>query len=540
MRREGSCSSRRPSRSATRRCSGARPSCSGSRRPPPIGSSRRACSHSTARSSFRHPLVRSAVYGAADSRGRREAHRALADATDPELDPDRRAWHRGQSASAPDEEVAAELERSAARAQARGGFAAAAAFLERAAALTPEPARRAERALVAAQTKFQAGALDDALALLATAETGALDELDRARVEPASRTDRVRFDAGQRSRRRCCSRPRTGSRRSLRCSPARHISRHCQRRCSPGGSPAPGGKHARRGAAAKAAHLPRSRRPRTTARGLAALITESFAAAVPILRGRSARSTPRACLRTSSCAGSGSRRCRPSHLWDDERWQAISDRTYSSRARPEHSESCRSPWASAVYMHLFAGELSAAESLDDEIQAASEITGSNLAPYGAVGLAACAGAKPKHRALIEGSRPSVMRRGEGVGLSVFDWAAGCPLQRARPLRGGLRRRASRRRDRTTSHPNWAHGRADRGGRPSRSARVGREMPIARLAEMAGRAEPTGHSGSRRAREALLADDERAEALYVEAIERLGRTPDARSISPAPTCSTASG
>ncbi len=132
---------------------------------------------------FRHPLVRSAVYRASGLRDRREVHRALAEATDPDIDPDRRAWHRAQAAATPDEEVAAELERSAARAQARGGFAAAGAFLERAAALTPEPSRRARRALAAARTKFQAGALDDALGLLATAETGVLSDLEVARVD---------------------------------------------------------------------------------------------------------------------------------------------------------------------------------------------------------------------------------------------------------------------------------------------------------------------------------------------------------------------
>src|SRR5580700_6468091 len=135
------------------------------------------------RVTFRHPLVRSAVYRAAPPADRRAAHRALADATDPQADADRRAWHRAQATPGPDEDVACELERSASRAQARGGLAAAAAFLERAAALTLDPARRAGRALAAAQAKYQAGAFEATLRLLGTAEAGPPDELQRARAD---------------------------------------------------------------------------------------------------------------------------------------------------------------------------------------------------------------------------------------------------------------------------------------------------------------------------------------------------------------------
>jgi DNA-binding CsgD family transcriptional regulator len=132
---------------------------------------------------FRHPLVRAAAYRCASSEVRQEAHRALAEATDVDVDPDRRAWHRAHATQLPDEQIAADLEESAARAQARGGLLAAAALLERAARLTPDPARRAERELAAACRKRDGGALDAALALLAAIEAGPADELRAAKVK---------------------------------------------------------------------------------------------------------------------------------------------------------------------------------------------------------------------------------------------------------------------------------------------------------------------------------------------------------------------
>jgi DNA-binding CsgD family transcriptional regulator len=132
---------------------------------------------------FRHPLVRSAVYRSASDEARQSAHGALAEATDAALEPERRAWHQAQATSGPDEDVAAELERSAGRAQARGGLAAAAAFLGRAADLTVDGSQRAERMLAAAQLSLQAGAFDAALGWLAAAQGGPLDDLGRARVD---------------------------------------------------------------------------------------------------------------------------------------------------------------------------------------------------------------------------------------------------------------------------------------------------------------------------------------------------------------------
>ncbi|MGY6024756.1 helix-turn-helix transcriptional regulator [Streptomyces spinosirectus] len=146
------------------------------------------------RVTFRHPLVRSAVYRSATESERRSAHLALAQATDPHADPDRRAWHHASATAGPDEAVAAELEQSAGRAQARGGLAAAAAFLQRSVVLTVDATRRAERAVAAADASLQAGDLDAARRFVDVADQNAQSEFQRARAHLVR--SQVTFAAG--------------------------------------------------------------------------------------------------------------------------------------------------------------------------------------------------------------------------------------------------------------------------------------------------------------------------------------------------------
>jgi DNA-binding CsgD family transcriptional regulator len=472
---------------------------------------------------FRHPLVRSAVYGAAQPNERREAHRALADATDPQIDPDRRAWHRAKAASVPDEELAGELERSAARAQARGGFAAAAAFLERAATLTPAPVRRAQRALVAAQTKFRAGALDDALRLLASTEIGALGELDRARVELLRA--QIAFVSTHGSD--APTMLLRAARRLAPLSPALACETYLEALSAAmfaGRLAAPGASTLDVARAAKAAPWP----PvpcglELLLDGLATLFCDGYESAVPILRRSEKESDGGNMPVSEQLRWKWLAAISSVHLWGDARWEAISERHV--RIAREAGALGELPLALSqrVYTHLFAGELTKASSLLDEIQAATEATGVNLTPFGAVGLAALRGREPEAISLIDESREDVTRRGEGIGLSLLDWAQALlynGLGRYDEARMAALRVAEYPHDLSTS--NW--GMVElieatvRAGTPELAAGV-----CSRLVEMT-RASGTDWARGVAARsEALLADDQRAEELYVEAVDCLGRT-----------------
>ena len=251
-------------------------------------------------------------------------HRALAEVTDPQIDPDRRAWHRAQAAAGPDEDVAGELERSAGRAQARGGLAAAAAFLERAAMLTPEPGRRAQRLLAAARAKRDAGALDAALGLLVAVEAGPLDPLQTAEVERLRgqiACDQRRVGDGARLLLERGPAPRAAQCPAWR---ARRTWRRSWPRCGPATWTAPAACGRRPRPRAPRRRFRAAARGRRLARRLAMRFTEGYAAAAPTLtRAVGAGSRPERRHRRTPAAGSGSAAAGPAsrialELWDAE------------------------------------------------------------------------------------------------------------------------------------------------------------------------------------------------------------------------------
>jgi DNA-binding CsgD family transcriptional regulator len=472
---------------------------------------------------FRHPLVRSAVYAAAEPSERRDAHRALADATDPQLDPDRRAWHSAQAAFVPDEEVATELERSAVRAQARGGFAAAAAFLERAAALTPAPARRAQRTLVAAQTKLRAGALDDALALLSSMEMGALDELDCARVELLRA--QIAFVSTHGSE--AAAMLLAAARRLTPLSPSLASETYLEALSAAmiaGQMAAPGTSALDVALAAKAAPKPPLLGgPELLLDGLAIYFSESYEAAVPVLRQAQDAFDAGGLPTSEQLRWKRFATISSVHLWDDARWEAISERHVQIASETGALGELQLALGQRIYAHLFAGELTTAAMLVDEIRGVIEATGSTLAPYGAIGLAALRGREPETMSLIDESRSDVTLRGEGRGLSVLDWAEAVlynGLGRYEEARLAALRVVEHPHDLSTS--NWGIAElieaAVRAGTPELAADA-----HSRLAEMARVSGTDWALGVAARSDAVLAEDPQAEKLYVEAIDRLSRT-----------------
>jgi DNA-binding CsgD family transcriptional regulator len=472
---------------------------------------------------FRHPLVRSAAYQSGSTPERQEIHRALAEATDPQVDPDRRAWHRAQATQDPDEDIASDLERSAGRAQARGGLAAAAAFLERSALLTPDPATRAGRALDAAQAMAQAGGFGAALDLLARAEAGTLSELQQARADLV-RAQLTFATSGSsaaallllKAARRLVPLDDGLARETY--MDALVAAFFAGRLASPGGSVLDVAIAA--GTAPASPHPPRP--SDLLLDGLAARFNRGYAAGVPILRRalqafRNAMPADARLRRLSLACGAAF------HIWDDESWVTLSDR-YVRLAR-EAGALSELPLAlpQRIYVLLFSGELSAAASEAEEMQTIIEATGSNIAPYGALALAAFRGREAEASALTEAILRDAPPRGEGFAISAVGWAGAV-------LNNGLGRYAealAAARRASENHPelgqsNWAMAElieaAARSGMTETAAGAYR-----RLAEMTSASGTEWGLGIQARSHALLTEGDEAERLYREAIERLGRT-----------------
>ncbi len=372
---------------------------------------------------FRHPLVRSAVYRTAAADERTEVHRALAEATDPDTDPDRRAWHRAQAAVMPDEAVAEDLARSAERAQARGGFGAAAAFLERSAALTVEPARRSFRALAAAQAKHQAGAVDESLALLEMAEIGPLDEVQRAQAEVLRA--RIAFATN-----------RGGDAPPLLLAAARRLENLDQPLAREtyldaltaalfNGRLAGGvGTKQVAVAALAAPPAPDPRPADLLLDGLATLLARGPQAGTPPVRVAVAVFArrdvePAEALRWRWLAGRAA-----GFIWDYEGWDRLTDHHIRAAREAGLLAELVLALTTRVGVHLLAGETQAAAALIEEADALSRATGGGVAPrYGELALVAHRGRDDEFLRLARIATQDFVARGEGLGVTATNWLA---------------------------------------------------------------------------------------------------------------------
>jgi DNA-binding CsgD family transcriptional regulator len=473
---------------------------------------------------FYHPLVRSAAYRSAAAEERQRVHRALAEATDPATDPDRRAWHLAHSASGPDEAVAVELVRSADRAHARGGFAAAAAFLERAATLTPEPERRIERLLAAVRAKRDAGALDDALELLVAVEAGPVDELRVAEVE------RLRGQIA-------LEQQRGGDAAPLLLDAARRFDRldaelaretHLESLVAATWAGDGGGMHAAVAAARAAPLGARASRPADAiVEALATRAADGFAAAAPLLgqalefllgpNGESGQSD------WQGLAGARLGNVIALELWDAEAWHLIVKRMEAGARRTGALARLRLALNFVAISRLLGGDLATASFLTEQDRRLAGATGNRPLAYTKMFVAAWRGREPEATEAID----AALEEAKARGLGIFANAAG--IARAVLFNGLGRHRAARdaglpafEQDQLGQGPAIIPELLEGAGRSGDGASV--EAVVAWLSERTA-ARPTDWSAGLEARgRALLSGGEEADRLYQESIERLGGTP----------------
>jgi DNA-binding CsgD family transcriptional regulator len=475
------------------------------------------------RVTFRHPLARSAVYRAASPEDRQAAHRALANATDPQVDPDRRVWHLAQATAGFDENVASELERSAGRAQARGGLAAAAAFLERAAALTPEPSRRARRALAAAQAKHQAGAFEASLRLVALAESGPLTELQRAQVELLRGQIEFAVHRGRDAPPLLLSAAKRLEPFDIGLARVTYLEA-LSAAISAGRLGARDGVRNTADAARRAPPSPEPQRaPDLLLDGLAVLHTEGYAAGAPTLK-RALRA-----FRADELSSEDGLRwlwlaCRTAmDLRDDESWFVLSARQVQLARDAGALTVLPLALNLRAGIHLFAGQFAVAETLSEEARAVSDAIANPHVPHARLFLAAWRGQLAETSRLTAAGERDATARGEGRTIGVGKYATAV-------LYNGLGRyedalTAARQ---ATEYPQdlafFTWGLVEL---VEAAARCG-EADLAadglrRLSELTRSSGTDWALGIEARSRALLSEGEAAEPLYREALERLERT-----------------
>jgi DNA-binding CsgD family transcriptional regulator len=477
---------------------------------------------------FRHPLVRSAAYRSASPQERKAVHHTLAEVTDAQIDPDRRAWHRAHAAAGPDDDVAGELEQSADRAQARGGLAAAAAFLERAAMLTPEPGRRAQRLLAAAKAKRDSGALDAALGLLVAVEAGQLDPLQTAELE------RVRGQIA-------CDQRRVGDGARLLVTAAQRLEPLNARLARETHLEAlvaamwvadldrPGGL--REAAEAARAAPATSEPPRAIDVLLDAYVirfTEGYAVAAPTMtravglvlapKVANGELSPRLQL---GVAGTGVELAL--ELWDAESSHALAARLAQVARDTGALVHLQSALNTLAGTHLLAGELTEAARLIEEDRLIAEATGNPPVAYTAMTLSAWRGQEAQAAELIEATAREATAHGMGRLVSLADYASSVlynGLGRHDAARDAARRAFER--DQVGYGPFVVPELAEAASRTGDTALV--RAALQWLSERT-RMTPTDWALGIEARiRALLSEGESADSYYRESIARLGRTP----------------
>ena len=476
---------------------------------------------------FRHPLVRSAAYRSATAAERQEVHQALADATDPDHDPDRRSWHRACAAVGPDEQVAAELERSADRSVWIGGIAAAAAFLQTAAALTPDPARRARRSLAAAQAKATAGAFGDALSLLADAEAGPLDEAGQARI------DLLRAQISYNSSHGNEALPLllAAARRLEPLEPSLARGTYLDALSAAlfagrlASGPGPGAGMRQVAQAVREAPPPQAPgKADLLLDGMAVLYTDGYAASAPQLHravqafGRDDLTLDEA-FRSAWVAAVAA-----VDLWDDVHWDVLSQRHLDVVRQAGALSLLPLALASRAIFDIHSGNLAAASSLVAESQWVAEVTGgeNTLTPIPEAWLAAMRGHEKHAEQLIQDTLDAATALGQGVALNMMYSARAVlcnGLGRYEDALAAAREAAT---DPLELGPTkWALAELVEAGVRSGNTDVAADA-FEQLSAMTRASGTELALGIEAARRALLRDDA-AEELYLEAIERLRHT-----------------